>query len=247
MFDVSREWQVFLKLQTWIWLGGGLLVTLKIAAIVVGISLITGTIMALGRLSKFRTVHYTTAFYIDTIRSVPVFLIIMYTFFGLPRVGLKVSVAWSVTIALTIYATALIAEIVRAGLLAVPRGQLDAARSLGLTRWQAFLYIVAPQAFRMMVPPLVGQYIILIKSTSIGAVVGLDELLRRGIILYNGFQNPMQVLFVVACFYFGLLYPLTVLSRRLELRDATVAAPPPKIFQSLLARLRSANRLPPSG
>ena len=240
MFDVSREWQVFLKLQTWIWLGGGLLVTLKIAAIVVGISLITGTIMALGRLSKFRTVHYTTAFYIDTIRSVPVFLIIMYTFFGLPRVGLKVSVAWSVTIALTIYATALIAEIVRAGLLAVPRGQLDAARSLGLTRWQAFLYIVAPQAFRMMVPPLVGQYIILIKSTSIGAVVGLDELLRRGIILYNGFQNPMQVLFVVACFYFGLLYPLTVLSRRLELRDATVGAPPPKIFQSLLARLRPA-------
>lgn len=238
MFEISREWQVFLKLQTWIWLGGGLVVTLKIAAVVVAFSLITGTIMALGRLSKYPLFHYPAVFYIDTIRSIPVFLIIMYTFFGLPRVGLEVSVAWSVTIALTIYATALIAEIVRAGLLAVPRGQLDAARSLGLTRWQAFRYIVAPQAFRIMMPPLVGQYIILIKSTSIGAVVGLDELLRRGIILYNGFQNPMQVLIVVACFYIGFLYPLSVLSRRLELREGTFGARS-DTGESFLARLRS--------
>jgi ABC-type amino acid transport system permease subunit len=121
---------------------------------------------------------------------------------------------------LPIYATAMIAEIVRAGILAVAKGQVEAARSLGLSGVQAFVYVTFPQAMRMMVPPLVGQYIILIKETSIGGVVGLDELLRRTVILYTGFQNPTQALIVAAAIYFILLCGLSMFSRRLELKDA---------------------------
>jgi len=221
---MPREWAVFTEWQTWIWLGGGLLVTIRVAAVVVGISLITGTLFALMRLSRFAMLRWSAATYIDTMRATPVFLIIVFTFFGLPGFGLDVSTATSVTIALTIYATALIAEIVRAGMLAVPVGQVEAARSLGLGWRHTFVHIVLPQALRMMVPPLVGQYIILIKHTSIGGVVGLDELLRRAVILYNGFQNPAQALVVVAVIYFAFLYPLSMLSRRLELKDPRAAA-----------------------
>jgi len=220
---MSREWSVFLDSTTWIWLGGGLLVTIRVAAVVVAISLVTGTLLALVRLSRFAALRWMAIAYIDTIRSIPVFLIIMFTFFGLPGIGLEVSAAVSVTIALTIYATALIAEIVRAGIVAVPKGQVEASRTLGLGRVQTFCYVVFPQAMRMMVPPLVGQYIILIKHTSIGAVVGLDELLRRAVILYNGYQNPAQALLVVAVIYFVFLYPLSILSRKLELKDLRAA------------------------
>jgi len=217
-----REWSVFLEIQTWIWLGGGLLVTLRVAAVVILLSIVTGTLLALARLSRFAPLRWAAASYVDVIRAVPVFLTIIFVFFGLPNAGIEVSTATSVTIALTIYATALIAEIVRAGILAVAKGQIEAARSLGLGRVQTFFYIVFPQAMRMMVPPLVGQYIVLIKHTSIGGVVGLDELLRRAVILYTGFQNPTQTLIVVAVIYFMLLYGLSMLSRRFELKDARV-------------------------
>jgi putative glutamine transport system permease protein len=166
----------------------------------------------------------------------------MFTFFGLGRLRIETTVAWSVTIALTIYATALIAEIVRAGILAVPRGQVEAARGLGLGQVDTFRHIVFPQAFRMMIPALAGQYIMLVKSSAIGAVIGLDEVLRRSIILYNGYQNPMQALFVAACIYFLLLYSLSKLSRRLELPDRAMSAPP-EAEESFLSRLRS-SRLP---
>ena len=221
---MSREWSVFLEVQTWIWLGGGLLVTLEIAAVVVVLSLITGTLLALMRLSRFRLLRWAAATYVDVMRATPVFLVIVFAFFGLPGLGIEVPTGVSVGIALTIYATALIAEIVRAGILAVPVGQVEAARSLGLGRIKTFIYVVLPQATRMMVPPLVGQYIILIKHTSIGGVVGLDELFRRAIILYNGYQNPAQSLLVVAIIYFSFLYPLSMLSRRLELKDPRAAA-----------------------
>ena len=234
---MAREWVIFLNPHTWIWLGGGLLVTLRISALVVAISLVTGTLFALARLSRWSLLRYPAATYIDAVRSTPVFLTIMFTFFGLPRIGITVAVGWSVMTALTIYATALIAEIVRAGILAVPRGHVEAARSLGLSGVQTFTSIILPQAMRIMVPPLVGQYIVLIKSTSIGAIIGLDDLLRRAVILYNGYQNPFQCLIVVACIYFAFLYPLSMVSRRLELREGR-AAMFPDIEENFLFRLR---------
>ena len=221
---MPREWAVFLVPQTWIWLGGGLLVTLRVAAVVILLSLVTGTFLAVARLSSWRALRWASATYIDVIRAIPVFLTIIFVFFGLPNIGIEVSTATSVTAALTIYATALIAEIVRAGILAVDKGQIEAANSLGLNRIQTFFYIVFPQAMRMMIPPLVGQYIVLIKHTSIGGVVGLDELLRRTVILYTGYQNPTQALIVVAVIYFLLLGGLSMLSQKLELKDRRASA-----------------------
>jgi aspartate/glutamate/glutamine transport system permease protein len=238
---VSREWAVFLEPQTWLFLAGGVLVTLQVAAVTVVISLVTGTLLALARVSRFAALRAPAGAYIDIIRGIPVFLVIIFTFFGLGRAGIIVSVAWSVTIALIIYATAQIAEIVRGGIQAVPRGQLEAARALGLNAVQTFRYVIYPQAFRMMVPALAGQYIILTKSTAIGAVIGLDETLRRAVILYNGYQNPLQSLFVAGCIYFVLLFSLSRLSRRLEPRQSSSGVVH-EIGESWLTRLAPARR-----
>ena len=216
---MSRSWTIFLEPQVWVWLGGGLLVTLQVAALVVAISFVTGTIFALARLSSNSVVKTIAIAYIEGVRAIPVFLLILTVYFGLPSLKLEASPATAVVLALSIYATALIAEIVRAGIEAVPKGQIEAAHSVGLSASDTFRFIVYPQALRMMVPPLVGQYIILIKHTSIGGVVGLDEFLHRAVILYNGYQNPAQALLVVAVIYFLVLYPLSMLSRRLELKD----------------------------
>src|SRR5207245_10662928 len=102
-------------------------------------------------------------------------------------------------------------------ILAVPRGQVEAARGLGLTQVQTLRHVVFPQGFRMMIPALAGQYIMLIKSTAIGAVIGLDEVLRRAIILYNCYQNPLQSLFVSASIAFLPLYTLLSLTAMLHL------------------------------
>jgi putative glutamine transport system permease protein len=239
---VGREWTVFLEPQTWVFLGGGVAVMLQVSAAAVLLSMATGTLLALARLSRLPWIHYPAAVYIDVIRGIPIFLTIIFTFFGLGRLKIEVSVAWTVTIALWIYATALIAEIVRAGILAVPRGQVEAARGLGLNQLQTFRYVILPQAIRMMVPALAGQYIMLIKSSAIGAVIGLDEVLRRSVILYNGYQNPLQSLFVAACIYFALLYSLSQLSRKLELPDRAVSLPP-EAEESLFTRLRQGRLL----
>lgn len=216
---MSRSWTVFLEPQAWLWLLGGLLVTLEVAAFVVAISFCTGTAFALARLSSVRIIRALAVGYIECVRAIPVFLLILTVYFGLPSLKIVATPAVAVVIALSIYATALIAEIVRAGIEAVPKGQVEAAHAVGLSESNTFCFVVYPQALRMMVPPLVGQYIILIKHTSIGGVIGLDELLHRAVILYNGYQNPFQVLLVVAVIYFLVLYPLSMLSRRLEFKD----------------------------
>ncbi|HEX2325060.1 MAG TPA: amino acid ABC transporter permease, partial [Chloroflexota bacterium] len=128
---------------------------------------------------------------------------------------------------LAIYTSAINAEIVRAGITSIGRGQHEAARSLGLTYVQTMRYVVLPQALRRIVPPQVGQIITLVKDTSLAAVIGVQELTRRAQIIYQAEFNPLQSLFVVACIYFLFNYSLSRLSRRWELAGgagATAAA-----------------------
>jgi His/Glu/Gln/Arg/opine family amino acid ABC transporter permease subunit len=214
---MTRGWLVFTRPDTWTFLAGGLLITVTIAAVTVALSFVLGTLLAFATMSRRRPLSGPARAYVRIMRGIPVFLIILMTYFGLGRVNVHVSVAGAVTIALTIYTTAYISEIVRAGVLSIAHGQMDAARSLGLTGVQAFRYVILPQAFRMMVPPLVNQYIVAITGTSIGAVVGLDELLRRSIILYNGYQNPTEMLIVTGSIYFLMFTALASFSKRFEL------------------------------
>ncbi|GIW09719.1 MAG: hypothetical protein KatS3mg061_0776 [Dehalococcoidia bacterium] len=142
--------------------------------------------------------------------------LIFFTFFAAARARLGLSAIDAATLALILYTTAVSAEIIRAGILSVDRGQREAARSLGLTYWGMMRYVVLPQAFRRIVPPQVGQLITLVKDTSLVGVLGINELAESGKLIYTSYFNPIQALLVVALIYFAINFTLSRLSRRLE-------------------------------
>lgn len=221
-----RYWKAFLDVEIWIFLLDGLRLTVMMAVFAIVLSLVFGTGFALARTSRFPLLHYPAVLYIETIRALPVLFLIFFTFFAGAR-GFSlfgVSVSWqnpvaAAIIALTVYTSAVNAEIIRAGILSIEKGQVDAARSLGLSYAQTMRYVVLPQALRRMVPPQVSQLITLIKDTSLVFVIGAHELLNRAKILYSGFETgPIQALFVAACIYLAINYTLSLASRRLEVR-----------------------------
>jgi putative glutamine transport system permease protein len=214
-FD-PKLWAAFLEPAIWRFLWDGLLVTLSMAAVAIAGSLLLGLVLATLRLSRFAVLRYPAAVFIEGVRALPVLLLIFFTFFAAARARLGLSPFGAGALALTLYTAAVNAEIMRAGITSVERGQVEAARSLGLSHVQTMRFVVLPQALRRMLPPQVGQLITLLKDTSLAAVIGVTELTRRGQIIFQSEFNPLQSLFVVACIYFAVNYSLSRLSRRWE-------------------------------
>jgi len=202
-------------------LAAGLGLTLEIALLAGALSLVGGVLLALARLSPRRALALPAGLYVETMRALPLFLIMLYTFLAGPRVGLSLEPLPAAVVALTLYTSAVMAEIVRAGVRSLPRGQSDAARALGLSYPQALRFVVLPQALRRMTPALVSQLITLTKDTSLASLIGVSELARRTGILYNTYFNPVETLLLVAGIYFAVCSALSALSRRLEPRDGT--------------------------
>jgi aspartate/glutamate/glutamine transport system permease protein len=223
------NWTPFTDYHTWLFLLHGLQITITAAIISIILSTVFGVLLALGRLARLRLVRIPCILYIETVRALPVFLMILFTFFALPKLGLRISVEWAVIIALTTYTSSVNAEIVRAGIVSIEKGQMEAARSLGLTYADTMRYVILPQALQRMIPPLVAQFITLIKDTSLGVVIGMTELLRAGEIIYRGVyngrlnNNPLESLFIVALIYFFVCYMLSLVSNRLERQWAATA------------------------
>ena len=199
-------------------LGGGLLVTLQLAAVSIAISFVLGIVLALGRLSRIAAVRIPATIYIEGMRALPVFLIILFAYLALPKmIGFKLSPFTAGVVALSAFTAALIAEIVRAGILAVPAGIVEAATSQGFAARDRMRLIVLPIALRAMTPALTAQFVTLLKDTSLTAVIGNLDLLRRAQIVdaQPPFQ-PIPVFALIAFVYFGINYALSRLSRRLE-------------------------------
>ena len=218
IFD-PRRWAAFTELSVWSFVLSGMRVTFTMAAIAIVVSLVLGLLLALLRLSSVRLIRWAATLWIEVIRALPVLLLIFFTSLWLPRVGVPVDPFAAGTIALSLYTASVNAEIMRAGILSIERGQVEAARSLGLTYGQTMRHVVLPQAVRRMIPPQVSQLVTLIKDTSLTAVIGVLELTRRSQILYQSEQppNPLQALFVAACLYFAVNFTLSRLTARWEL------------------------------
>lgn len=195
----------------------GLGTTLAVAGISIVLSFVLGLGLAFARLSKAALVRYPAIAYIELMRALPVLLVIFFTYFALPQIGVRLSPFAAGVAAMSAFTAALIAEIVRAGILSVDPGLVEAASAQGLTRAQTMRLIVLPIALRRMMPALVSQFITLIKDTSLTAVIGILELARRGQIIYSGppFQ-PIPVLMLIAFIYFAVNASLSFGSRRLE-------------------------------
>jgi putative glutamine transport system permease protein len=199
---------------------GGLGVTLEIAIWSIVLSFLIGTIVAVLRYARIPVLSQALMLLVELIRNLPLLLIIFFTFFAIPEVAkINLTPIQAAIAALTVFEAAMISEIVRAGLNSIPKGQVEAARSSGLGYVQTLRFIVLPQALRKMVPPLVSQFISLIKDTTLTTVIAIEELLRSAQIVYSQKQDyvfPMLILAALA--FFVINYTLSLVAGRLERR-----------------------------
>ena len=221
----------------------GVFATIIVSLVAILVSLPVATGLALGRLASQPLIRWPCIVFIEVVRSLPLLLLIFYINLRLPGlgvfermatgegyVGLVIGQALSraglaVMVALTLYTAAVNAELLRSGILSLDRGQTEAARSLGMTYWQTMRLVILPQAFRRILAPLIAQFTILLKDSSLGAIIGFIELLRRAQILFQQNFNPMEALYVVALIYFVLNYLLGLSSRLIERRRPSVHVP----------------------
>ena len=211
----ARYWEFFAWQTTWAFLGNGLLGTLASAATAAAMALALGLVLLRGRLARLRLVRWPSVALIEFLRGTPTLLLIYVCFLVLPQVGVKLSTYWMLTLPIGLSTAAVVAEVYRAGVLAVPRGQTDAARSLGMTEAQVFFVIVFPQALRYIVPALVAQLVIVVKDTTFGYVVTYGELMQNAKVLIANYHALVPVYLVVALLYCLVNYAISRASRRL--------------------------------
>jgi His/Glu/Gln/Arg/opine family amino acid ABC transporter permease subunit len=202
-FEIFADWRI------WRFLAERVALVIVISVVSIALSLPLATILALGRLSTRRWVAYPSIAFIESIRALPVLLVIFYVYLEFPPLpGAVNREALAVTAALTIYTSAVNAELIRAGILSLERGQMEAARSLGLTYCQAMPYVILPQTLRRILPPLIAQFTTLLKDTSLGSIIGMVELIGASKIIFQKYYNPMEAYYVIAIVYFVLNYVL---------------------------------------
>lgn len=184
------------------------------------LALALGLLVALGRLYGPRPLARILAVYVEVIRGTPLLLQLYFLFFVLPEIGLVMSALPTAILGLAVNYSAYEAEIYRAGLSAVPATQTEAALALGLTRSQALRHVVLPQAFRIVLPPAVNDFIALFKDTSVCSAITLVELTKRYSVLALSTQATLELMAITATLYLIMSWPLAILARRLEKRLA---------------------------
>jgi polar amino acid transport system permease protein len=199
----------------------GLQMTLFISAISLVFALVGGLILALFDLSKFAVLRGFSLALGEIIRNTPILVQLLWVYYVLPIVfGIRVSALAGIVIGLSLYMAAFIAEVYRAGIQAVPKGHREAAQVLGLTPAQSFMRIVLPQAIRMTLPPLASNFVQLIKFSSLGAVISVSEITRRGMELSSSTFRPLEIFTFIAVVYFFICWPLAMAIRIWESRLA---------------------------
>ncbi|MEK5297905.1 amino acid ABC transporter permease [Bacillus sp. FSL R5-0659] len=182
-------------------------------------SFLIGTLIAIMRIAPFRPLNWFGTAYVEFIRNIPLLLITFVFFFGLPVLGIVADGFTAGTIALAIYTSAFIAEAIRAGIQAVPLGQMEAARASGLSYGGTMRYIILPQAIKIVIPPLGNQFINLVKNSSILGVIAGFDLMYQGDLIASRTFVTFDVYIFVAMFYLLLTIPLSLgvgyLERRL--------------------------------
>jgi polar amino acid transport system permease protein len=192
------------------------LTTILLSAIAIVAGTAAGTAVAVMRVLNIGVLNLVLRGYVELFRGTPLLMQLFFIYFGLPLLGYDMDKFWAAFIAISLYTGAYVAEALRAGVEAVPRGQIEAAIALGLGFFHRLWDIIRPQALRVSLPPLVGIYVAVIKDTSLATVIGYNELTRRGMELVLQYGRPMEVLLTVGLLYFIICFPISKLSEWLE-------------------------------
>jgi polar amino acid transport system permease protein len=192
------------------------LTTILLSSIAVIAGTAVGTIVTVLRVLNIGVLNLILRGYVELFRGTPLLMQLFFIYFGLPLLGYEIDKFWAAFVAISLYSGAYVAEALRAGVEAVPRGQIEAAVALGLSFPQRLWDVIRPQALRVALPPLVGIYVAVIKDTSLATVIGYNELTRRGMELLLQYGRPMEFLLTVGLLYFVICFPISKLSEWLE-------------------------------
>ena len=224
----ARYWELFSWRTTWRYLFKGLEGTFAVALTAAALSLVLGMLLMLGRTSRFRVLSAVCAVLANVLRGVPSLLFIYFFFFAMPNLGIKMPAFWMLCIPVTLAASGVLAEVFRAGVNAVPRGQTEAGLSIGLTRWKVKTKIVLPQAIRFVIPSLISQLVVVVKDTALAYVVSYPDLMQNAQVLRTNYDALVSTFLVVALIYIVinyLIHKLAVLvSRRTGVKIIRQAA-----------------------
>jgi glutamate transport system permease protein len=216
----ADEWQMFGQWPIINFLLTGVGETLLVTVVAAAIAFPLGALIALGRLSHNGILRWTGRLYVELFRAVPLLLLLYVFLFGLPRLGLTLPVFWQLVVPIVATNAAVLAEIFRAGVLALDRGQPEAAYSLGMTYWQAMRLVAIPQALRQLAPALVSQLIRLLKDSTLGYVVSYVELLHQSQVLGEYYHTVLPTYLVAAAIYVAINVSLSRVANWLEHRQS---------------------------
>ncbi|MFH8224771.1 amino acid ABC transporter permease [Streptomyces sp. NPDC018057] len=197
----ADKWSLFAQAPVLRYLLGGLWATVQVTLVSAALALPLGALLALGRLARTRLLRLPSAVYVEVLRAVPLLLLIYAFLLGLPETGVRMPLFWQLAGPIALTNAAVFAEIFRAGVRALPRGQTEAAYALGLGYWPAMRLVVLPQAVRQTSPALVGQLVRLLKDSTLGYVVSFLELLNSAKVLGEYNHTLVQGFLVVALMY----------------------------------------------
>jgi polar amino acid transport system permease protein len=225
---MNYTWHWGVIWDNWHLFAQGALMTLFLTGSSIGIGLVAGLFLGLGKLSSRPWLRIPASIFVEIFRDLPLLVLLLWIFYCLPILtGLKIDIIESAILGISIHASAYLAEVYRAGIQSVDRGQMESARSLGMSFWQGMQRIVLPQAVRRMIPPFLNVTADFMKASALASVVGVWELLRQTSNLIANTWRPLEAYTAVAVAYLLLIYPIVwltgVLERRLARRVAARA------------------------
>jgi glutamate transport system permease protein len=221
----ARKWEIFEYKAVQESLLRGLFNTLRAAGVAAVLALALGALLAAARISDHAVMRAPAVLVVEFFRAVPLVILIFFFYYATPQLGLRVSTFWAVVLGLLLYNGSVLAEIFRAGLLAVPKGQREAAFALGMRKTQVVRLVLLPQAVRAMLPAIVSQVVVLLKDTALGFLITYRELLTEARQLASSarFEFPtIPLALVVAAVYITMCLLLSALATRLEARYGRV-------------------------
>lgn len=216
-FETFLNWDVLQR--AWPLLASGIKVTVQLGMVSIIAGLVLGLVVSLTRIYGFTPLQIVAKIYIDIFRSIPLLVLLIVVYYALPFVGIRLSPFMSAACALTVVSGAYTAEIFRAGIEAIPRGQFEASQALGLSFRHMMSDVVLPQAVRIVIPPLTNNSINVIKDTALASVVAMPDLLKQATQAQALEANPTPLI-AAAVIYIALLWPLVLLVGRLEKKMA---------------------------
>ena len=212
MFNIAKEFYPTYLEATWI--------TLKVSLLALVVGLVLGVVVCLAKISSIKVFNWLANIYVEIIRNTPILVQIMIIYFALPEIGITFSPFVSALIALSINSSAYVSEIFRAGILAIDKGQMEAARSLGLSYWQAMKLVILPQAFKHSLPALGNEFISLVKESSVVYFVGVADIMFAANSVKNATYQTFAPYLIAALIYFIITSLLSLAVKKLEKKFA---------------------------